>query len=166
LPELLDYPEGPRPDRQPNIPRVEDGTGMVWTAKDMNHAFDGADKKVHVAGAYAGTKDYRIYVNQRPPKSDGDADAEMHQNMAQIYIVLSGTATQYLGGTPDKSIPFPNGNFAAKGILKGGKKYRVGPGDMLLIPPGTWHATVPDSGQTFNYNMVNVWTTRPDGSKP
>lgn len=159
LPVMRDYPEGPRPDQPPVVPPIHDGQGMYWSAADLARAF-GGNVGVHRGGIYAGNAEYSLVVTQRPRWEPAVADSEMHQDATQIYFIVAGHGTQYLGGKPAEARKFANGNQTARGPLVGATRYRIGPGDIVLIPPGTWHQTIPDPGDTVTYNMVHIHTKR------
>ena len=69
-----------------------------------------------------------------------------------------------LGGTPAKETPPPHYDGQAwpapVNSLEGGTSYRVKAGDVVIIPPRTWHLALPDPGQTLTYEMCHVETPR------
>jgi mannose-6-phosphate isomerase-like protein (cupin superfamily) len=101
---------------------------------------------------------YRLTVLTRPYSEPAAASSEMHEDKTQIYFILSGTGTQVLGGTPVKDNPSAEGQHSSTGPLQGGTSYKIGPGDVVFIPPMTWHQTLPDKGQSLVYSMVHIET--------
>lgn len=133
------------------------GEGMYWSGDDLKKAFP-ASKEVTM-GNFAWTPIYRLSVVQRPAYADSaKAGSEMHEDKTQIYFILSGTGTQVLGGNPEKDNASADGQHTSEGPLAGGKSFKIKPGDMILIPPKTWHQTLPDAGQTVTYQMVHIET--------
>jgi mannose-6-phosphate isomerase-like protein (cupin superfamily) len=108
---------------------------------------------------FAWTPNYRVSLLERAPYADDTkAGSEMHEDKTQIYFVLSGSGVQVLGGKPDTEKDVGNGNHASEGTPVGGKSYRIKAGDVIVIPPMTWHQTRPDAGQPITYQMVDVET--------
>jgi mannose-6-phosphate isomerase-like protein (cupin superfamily) len=52
--------------------------------------------------------------------------------VTEIYQILEGSGTYVTGGT------MPDANNRTAGI-RDGKAQKVGPGDFIIIPPGTAH---------------------------
>ena len=161
---------------QPPDPMVKFGEGVVFTKEYIEKTYPVADKagnfpSSNVSINMIGAPEYRITQVRRlyydPPRKSqitGEMirypDAEMHENMTQIYFFWRGTGTQVLGGAPEK-LPPPRddiGDYRGGSTLVGGKSYRVKPGDVVVIPPHTWHQTQPDPGQTLGYHMVHIVT--------
>lgn len=133
------------------------GHGMVFSAADLKKAYDVPVEKMSQAHL-AWTPEYRLTVLARPHVEPAAASAEMHEDKTQIYFILSGTGTQILGGTPAKDHVTAEGQHDSTGPLQGGNSYKIGPGDVVFIPPMTWHQTLPDAGQTIVYSMVHIET--------
>lgn len=92
-------------------------------------------------------------------------DAEQHQGVSDIYVVVGGSATMVVGGVIEKreyrpaygpgSFLLP-GEFVGQPII-GGRTYKVKAGDILNIPPDTAHQAQPDPGGiTYFLIKVNV----------
>ena len=116
---------------------------------------------------YRFTEMRRTYYD--PPRKDPNtgemisyAGAEMHENKTQIYIVWRGTATMAMGGKPEKERPGPyyDGQHGGANKLIGATSTKVKPGDVIIIPPNTWHHALVDPGQTFSYHMCHIETRR------
>jgi mannose-6-phosphate isomerase-like protein (cupin superfamily) len=147
---------GPNRTGLPAGPAAKDGTGMFWSNEDMKKAY-GPSNEVTM-GNFAWTPIYRLSFVQRPYRDPAVAESEMHEDKTQIYVIISGTGTQILGGKPAKDNVSPEGQHNSMGPLQGGKSYGIKPGDLILIPPMTWHQTLPDSGQTLTYQMIHIET--------
>ncbi len=51
-----------------------------------------------------------------------------------------------------------DGNHNGDGPLNDGQSFHIAAGDVVVIPPHTWHQTLPDAGQPLVYQMVDVKT--------
>tara|TARA_B100000029_G_scaffold239970_2_gene237163 strand:+ start:21232 stop:21696 length:465 start_codon:yes stop_codon:yes gene_type:complete len=71
----------------------------------------------------------RILIRRRQA---GPNNASVHDEMTEIYQIISGTGTFITGGT----IPDPENRTAG---IQGGIEQYVKPGDFIIIPPGTPH---------------------------
>ena len=71
-------------------------------------------------------------------RMDGPNNASVHtkagdgQDVTEVYYILEGTGTYTTGGT------LPDAKNRTAGI-KGGETNTIGPGDVIVIPPGTAH---------------------------
>jgi mannose-6-phosphate isomerase-like protein (cupin superfamily) len=157
---LQAYPGGPP------APRAEPGKWMYWSGDDLKKRFLVPGD---VSTTLAWTPQYRLNVNRRayldPEKMTRTSkmmshwdDAEMHEDMTQIYFMLGGIGAIALGGKPEKeALSSTQGNHGG-GPLLGATIQRVKPGDLILIPPYTWHQNQPDAGQQLTYAMCHVET--------
>ncbi len=71
-----------------------------------------------------------------------------HSQITEIYHVISGTATLTTGGTMENPKPAPpegavvkvlNGPSTTGGAIVNGVSRKVGPGDVVVLPPNTPH---------------------------
>ena len=92
-------------------------------------------------------------------------EAEQHEGVSDVYIVIAGTGTIVTGGEierreyrpadPPSTLFFP-GEYVGLPII-GGESIKVKPGDVLTIPPNTPHWAQPDAGgMTYALLKVNV----------
>jgi mannose-6-phosphate isomerase-like protein (cupin superfamily) len=162
---------------QPPPPQA-DGKTVVFSKEQIEKMFPPADQKgdvpplsvsTHLAWdpMYRFTEMRRAYFDPpRKSETTGEMirypDAEMHENKTQIYIVWRGTATMVLGGKPEKERPGPyyDGQHGGASKIIGGTSHKVKPGDVVVIPPRTWHLAQVDPGQTFSYHMCHIETPR------
>jgi mannose-6-phosphate isomerase-like protein (cupin superfamily) len=81
---------------------------------------------------------------------DAVGEAEVHASSEHFYIAQAGEADVLLGGRVVGNHQIAPGEWRGKKILDG-KLYRMKPGDVLWIPPGTPHQVlVPENG-SFQY---------------
>jgi len=138
-------------------PKAINGEGLYWSIDDLRKAYGSPSTSI-VQAHLAWTPEYRLTVVKRPYADAATAPSEMHEDKTQMYTVISGTGVQILGGHPAKDNVSAEGQHSSTGPLEGGTSYRVKPGDIVLIPPMTWHQTLPDQGQTVTYAMMHVET--------
>lgn len=164
---------------RPAEARIEDGKAYVISIDDVKKKFPPADKSGKIAPSKISSNlgwdpVYSLVVMQRPYmdppiKSPNTGkmvhwvDAEMHEEKAQLYIILSGTGQVALGGkAPMERTPIFNGQHGGGplGTAEGATIHKVKPGDMVVIPTFTWHQAQADPGQTLTYMKVDILTPR------
>lgn len=164
---------------KPAQARLEDGKSFVIYRDEVLKMFPPADKTGKVEPTSANSTlgwdpIYSLVVMRRPymdpPIKSANtgqmthwADAEMHEEKAQLYIIMSGTGQVSLGGqAPMEHHPIMNGQHGGGplGEAQGAEAHRVKPGDMVVIPPGGWHQIEADPGQTFTYMKVDIFQPR------
>lgn len=139
----------------PPGPPMANGEGEVWSTEKQLQTLE-LDRPVAMT-ILTWTPAYRIAVLRRARFGDqARVASEMHEDKTQIYFILSGSGTQTLGGKPSKLIGESDGNHSGEGPLVGGTTHRIKAGDVVVIPPLTWHQTIPDEGQAIQYQMVDV----------
>ena len=86
---------------------------------------------------------------------EGSGEAELHETQADLFIVQSGEAMLVVGGTiPGSRASAPN---EVRGpSIEGGEKKKLGPGDVVHIPPKVPHQLLLDSGKQFTYAIMKV----------
>ena len=87
-------------------------------------------------------------LRRTPTKPGAPVGAIMHEHITEVYYIISGTGTLFTGGevvnarpaAADSEIvkvvvgPSSQGTFKAPA-----QKRKVGPGDVVIIPPGVYH---------------------------
>ena len=82
-------------------------------------------------------------------------NAEQHEGVTDVYIVVAGSGTVTVGGEIENRRTSRPGEYG--GPIKGGKQFKLRAGDILNIPPNMPHATVPDAGgMTYVLQKINV----------
>jgi mannose-6-phosphate isomerase-like protein (cupin superfamily) len=147
------------------FPQVVEGKGMHWSIDDL--------MKAHLASSLPlpRTPIYRMNINRRlhhdkPQPSDQLKimslydDAEWHANLTQLYVVVGGSGTILLGGEVEKYTDTSAGERRGQPV-KGATAYKVKAGDLVLIPPTTWHQSQPDPGGMTYVNVTMATRTTP-----
>lgn len=81
--------------------------------------------------------------------------AEQHDRASDIFVVISGEATELVGGTiADRTSSAP-GEVRGSHVA-GGTEHVMRQGDIVHIAPGTPHQTLVAPGQTFIYYVIKV----------
>ena len=138
-------------------PPVTNGEGLYWPSQVQRQALP-ADREVAMA-TFAWTPSYRVSVLRRAHYVDpARAHPKMLEDKTQIYFIISGSGTQVLGGRPARETSVVDGNHNGDGPLAEGKSFHIAAGDVVVIPPHTWHQTLQDAGPPIVYQMVDVKT--------
>jgi mannose-6-phosphate isomerase-like protein (cupin superfamily) len=136
-------------------PRAENGKGVIWTGEELRRKYV-TDPKAPGSDHLQWAPPYRITIQRRQaPQPGGIINGELHDDKTQIYIVIGGSGTVQLGGKPDVDNSAGPGEHRG-GPLVGTTSYHVKEGDVVSIPPLTWHASAGDPGQPLTYLMVHV----------
>ena len=145
---------------------------MDMTAAELNtmvKAYPGGNAEIKSIDA--GKHVIDLWLEQRQPgltTAAGD-NGIAHSEITEVYYIVSGGATLVTGGrlinpTLNTSLPktaFPGGGrFPTPtygGRFEGGLSRKVGPGDVIVVPPGTVHqwASV-DAAQMLVYFIVRI----------
>jgi mannose-6-phosphate isomerase-like protein (cupin superfamily) len=92
------------------------------------------------------------------PQATGDATAEQHEGVTDLYVILGGSGTLTVGGEIANRQVIPNrpGEYTGRPIT-GGRAIALKPGDIVDVPPNTPHATVAAAGGvTYMLIKINV----------
>ncbi len=80
---------------------------------------------------------YNVAVEQRQPRAQG---ASLHQDRAELFYVIDGSATMITGGT------IPDGKQSGTNIqgtsITGGTRLEFNKGDFIMVPSGVPHQFV------------------------
>jgi hypothetical protein len=88
-----------------------------------------------------------------------------HSQITEIYHVIEGNATLVTGGSMDNLSEFPadhpvvtvlNGPTTRGGPIQNGVSRKIGPGDVVIIPPNTPHWFSEISSDQIVYLVVRV----------
>ncbi|HEY6943960.1 MAG TPA: hypothetical protein VI431_02380 [Candidatus Acidoferrum sp.] len=100
-----------------------------------------------------------------------------HSQITEIYHVIEGNATLVTGGSMDNTSEFPadhpvvtilNGPSTRGGPIQNGVTRKIGPGDVVIIPPNTLHWFSEITSDQIVYLVVRVDPHKvlPAGYKP
>src|SRR6267143_7272975 len=110
-------------------------------------------------GAYKVT----IVVLRRIPSKTPDS-ALLHDRVTEVYQILTGAGMFETGGTLLEGKPVDLTSEAAgpsiRGTIEGGETRRMGPGDVVVIPPGVPHRFSKLEG-TITYLVTRVEAPHP-----
>lgn len=84
---------------------------------------------------------------------------ELHQNFADMFVILDGHATVVTGGSIVDQKSIGPGEIRGKSV-EGGTKQEVKAGDVVHIPAGMPHQTLVADGDTVTYFVVKAEETR------
>jgi quercetin dioxygenase-like cupin family protein len=92
----------------------------------------------------------KVVGNQR----NGPGEAEVHENVADVFMVMDGSSTIVTGGTLVGGKMSGPGEIKGTGV-QGGQTVHLSKGDVMIVPAGTphWHKEVP---QSITYYTVKV----------
>ena len=82
-------------------------------------------------------------------------NAELHKTKTDLMVIQEGSATLVTGGV----IPDAHNQNATEirgTSIRGGESRKVGPGDIIRIPPGTPHQFILEKGQWVAYFAVKL----------
>jgi len=87
-------------------------------------------------------------------KREGD-NFELHDSSDDIYYVLEGKATLYLGGTLSEAKEISPGEWRSK-TATGGQQIAIAKGDLIVVPRGTVHQRTV-TGKGFSMILIKVF---------
>lgn len=87
-------------------------------------------------------------------KRDNDL-YEVHDSSDDIYYVLEGKATLWLGGVLTEPNDISPGEWRSK-TVSGGQKIAIGKGDLIVVPRGTVHQRTV-VGKGFSMILIKVF---------
>jgi mannose-6-phosphate isomerase-like protein (cupin superfamily) len=110
-------------------------------------------------GAYKVT----IVILRRVPGKTPDS-ALLHDRVTEVYQILTGAGMFETGGTMMEGKPVDLTSEAAgpsvRGTIQDGETRRMGPGDVVVIPPGVPHRFSKLEG-TITYLVTRIEAPRP-----
>jgi mannose-6-phosphate isomerase-like protein (cupin superfamily) len=86
---------------------------------------------------------------------EGDGEVEVHEKMADVFVVVSGEAGLIVGGTVVGGHASGPGEIRGTSIT-GGEKKTLGAGDAVHIPAKVPHQMLVPSGKKITYFVVKV----------
>lgn len=86
---------------------------------------------------------------------EGDGEVEVHDKMADVFVIQTGEATLIVGGTVVGGHPTTPGEIRGASIT-GGEKKMLGAGDAVHIPAKVPHQMLVANGKKVTYFVVKV----------
>jgi mannose-6-phosphate isomerase-like protein (cupin superfamily) len=86
---------------------------------------------------------------------EGNGEAELHEKVADLFVVQAGEATLVVGGTMPAAKTTAPGEKRAPSI-EGGSKHKLTAGDVVHIPANTPHQLLIENGKQFDYFTMKV----------
>jgi mannose-6-phosphate isomerase-like protein (cupin superfamily) len=108
-------------------------------------------------------------LRRGPTKAGAPVGAINHDDITEVYYIIAGTGTLVTGGTVTNARRVAADNEIVKVVVgpssqgtfdKPAQRRKVGPGDVVIIPPGVYHGfdEVPAGG-------IDYLAVRPDPKK-
>ena len=127
----------------------------IWTSADLKTSAARLASEAEaksIAGKTLGAWGNHSASLWRRAKS---GEAELHKTKIDLIVVEDGAATLVTGGAiPDAHTTQPN--EVRGSAIRGGVSRKIGPGDIIRIPPGTPHQFILEKGQTIAYFAVKL----------
>ena len=132
--------------------RAQLGKVRLFTREEQNAS------RTHLEWA----PEYRLTASLRRGLEPGEKPpdhGELHTDNTQIYLVTGGTGSVLVEGTvaPEHEYLVAPGEFRG-GPITGGRIVKVKVGDLLSIPPLTWHIGYGDPGVDLQYVIIHIHT--------
>jgi mannose-6-phosphate isomerase-like protein (cupin superfamily) len=126
-----------------------------WTSADLKASSDrlAAEAQAkNIAGKTLGSwSNYSGSLWRRAQSGE----AELHKTKTDLIVVEDGSATLVTGGSiPDAHVTTANEVRGSK--IRSGESRKIGPGDIIRIPPGTPHQFILDKGQSVSYFAIKL----------
>lgn len=141
------------------------GAAEIQAALQRNEAGALADSVLRVLPI---DSKYNVGVSVvRRSQVDGKTppDAIVHDTITEVYQIVEGEGVLVTGGTLESPTAFPNdgpivrqiiGPSSFGKVILGGTRRKVGPGDIVVIPPHTAHGFVEISTQRIVYTLIRI----------
>jgi hypothetical protein len=156
------------PSPAPHLPRgtaTEVGSGEIYALVQKTAAVTVSDQALRVV-SINGEYNVGVGVVHRAKTAGRDAGGGIeHSQITEIYHVIEGNATLVTGGTMENLTEVPsdspivallNGPSTRGGPVQNGVSRKIGPGDVVIIPPNTPHWFSEISSDQIVYLVVRV----------
>ncbi|MBA0088398.1 MAG: hypothetical protein HRJ53_25715 [Acidobacteria bacterium Pan2503] len=156
------------PPASPHLPRgaATDVTGAEIQSLVQKTAADRVSDQAIRVVSINGEYNVGIGVVHRAKTSGAQAGGGIeHSQITEIYHIIEGNATLVTGGSMDNTSEFPadhpvvavlNGPSTRGGPIQNGVSRKIGPGDVVIIPPNTPHWFSEISSDQIVYLVVRV----------
>jgi mannose-6-phosphate isomerase-like protein (cupin superfamily) len=131
--------------------RAQIGKAKLYTTEYQN------TQKTH----FEWTPEYRLTGTTRQGAAVGQepTTGELHTDNTQIYLITAGSGTVLVESevAPENVYLVAPGEHRG-GPFIGGRRVKVKVGDLLSIPPYTWHMAYGDPGVPLQYTIIHIHT--------
>jgi mannose-6-phosphate isomerase-like protein (cupin superfamily) len=137
------------------LPLAADAPGFaLWKAADLKNTARALAPKVANGIFSEPLANMGNYTFARVLRTSSGT-AEVHETMADIFVIQAGEPTLVTGGTVvDAKTTQPH---EIRGpAIAGGAEHKLGPGDILTIPAGMPHQMKLDAGKQVTYVAIKV----------
>jgi mannose-6-phosphate isomerase-like protein (cupin superfamily) len=127
----------------------------VWTSADLKASAERLAPEAQtksIAGKTLGTWGNHNASLWRRAQS---GEAELHKTKTDLLVIEDGSATLVTGGSIPDAHPTALNEVRGSSI-RGGISRKIGPGDIIRIPPGTPHRFILDKGQSVSYFALKL----------
>jgi mannose-6-phosphate isomerase-like protein (cupin superfamily) len=126
---------------------------IMWKADDLK----GYEKKLapkmnSIKSANENLAKFASYLVEIVHR-EGDAEAETHVNNSELFFIVSGEATEIVGGTPVNNKTASPGEIHGS-ALNGGIRIPLRPGDVVRMPANTPHRMLVAAGKQITFMVV------------
>jgi len=160
------YPDHIKAEHAKIAANVPEGVGRVLKnagleANSNNNASDTQLRVVSINNEY----NVAIGILHRPHVDQSPGGALEHETATEVYHIISGTGTYVTGGKIDKGAESPpdsdlvkllDGPSVQGGVVLGGVSRKVGPGDVIVIPPNTPHWFSKIDSDQVKYLVIRI----------
>ena len=130
---------------------------QYWSAASLKETQQQLAKEAASNEAHLGLRRFTEFPNDLFMMAHREADGqpELHETQADVFMVISGSATLIFGGTlvGAKQI---EPHELRNGTIQGGVRQKLSAGDVVRIPAKTPHQVVLDGAREFTYFVVKV----------
>ena len=139
------------------IPNAE-----IQRVMNQNPTAPVADQQIRVIGI-DNRQNVGIGVVHRAKTAKQSVGGSSHNDITEVYHVISGSGTLVVGGTLQNAKPrasdsepvrFLTGPSMEGAAIVGGTSHKIGPGDVIVIPPGTPHTFTEVTSDQIVYLVV------------
>jgi mannose-6-phosphate isomerase-like protein (cupin superfamily) len=120
---------------------------LIEKAQELNEKAQGPD------GASSKLNEYPNHFTMIALRHR-DGRAEVHENYADVFFVVQGSAKLLSGGTVQDSQTASPGEIRGKSVLNG-VETKLNQGDIVHIPATVPHQLLPEGG-TFLYFVIKI----------
>ena len=106
-----------------------------------------------------------VHRSKTGPGQKGNPNAVEHSQITEVYHFIRGNGTLVTGGAIDNArevaadsnaVKVLNGPSTSGGVVQGGVSRKVGPGDVVIIPPNTPHWFSEITSDEIVYLVVRI----------